>query len=363
LAQALKAQRDYTLALYADLPEALWRPDQVPYLSIINPPLWELAHIAWFAEYFAVRHPLRLQSGREVASCLETADALFDSRHVPHKSRWGLAYPARADCMAYMDASLARVLTALSEQTEDSPYLFQLVLLHEDMHAEALAMTLSTLGLPFPAALPSRTSVRPGKDVHLPGGVLVMGDSKGRNFLFDNEKPPQPVDVAPFTIASSPVTEGEITEFRESKAYNRQDIWSDAGWQWHLQHRPNMSKTASMAYAAMHISFFEAEAYCRWQNRRLPTEAEWEFAATQSPEFGETVGHVWEWTSDAFAPYPGFVADVAYAEYSMPWFLTHLVLKGGSFVTHPRLRYPQYRNFYTPERSDMFCGFRTCASV
>ena len=136
----------------------------------------------------------------------------------------------------------------------------------------------------------------------------------------------------------------EGNAFREARQF-------DAGDQ-----RPN--------YAAMHVSYFEAEAFCRWKNRRLPTEAEWECAATSSAAFLASTGHVWEWTATPFAPYPHFEAG-PYQEYSAPWFLSngvrHQVLKGGSFITHPRLKYAQYRNFYTPERSDMFCGFRTCA--
>ena len=125
-------------------------------------------------------------------------------------------------------------------------------------------------------------------------------------------------------------------------------------------------------FAAMHINFYEAEAYCRAHHRRLPTEAEWEFAAIHSPEFWASVGHVWEWTASPFTPRPGFVRGM-YQEYSEPWFDAHpnspahpahpghQVLRGASFATHPAMKYPQYRNFYTKDRSDMFCGFRTCA--
>ena len=111
-----------------------------------------------------------------------------------------------------------------------------------------------------------------------------------------------------------------------------------------------------------HVNAFEAEAYCRWAGRRLPRESEWEHAATRH---GRDDGAfrwgraVWEWTADPFLPYPGFVPD-RYREYSAPWFGTHRAVRGGSFATHPWMRHPRYRNFYTPERSDLFIGFRTC---
>src|SRR5476649_440777 len=139
LAQALRATRARTLAIYGHLDLGGL---QVPCLPIVNPPLWELAHVAWFQEFWCSR-----RGAASAASILEGADALFDSSAVPHDSRWTLAYPSMEALASYMNDTLDATLGSL-RGAEDGLYFFQLALLHEDMHGEALLMTLQTLGLP-----------------------------------------------------------------------------------------------------------------------------------------------------------------------------------------------------------------------
>ena len=339
LRDALIRQRQYTLALYADLPPAYWVPAQFPYLSIVNPPLWELAHIAWFAEFFCLRWRNDDITGLNTPSILPMADSLFNSQTVPHRARWSNSYPDRQTCFRYMEQSLEAVIDALKANAPIDLYGFQLALAHEDMHAEALAMTLGTLGLPAPPCVPVRVSYDgAGHDLRFAGGEIELGAS-ARSFRFDNELPACRQVVAPYSIASRPVNASEFAEFAGSTDYADDELWSDAGREWRIgAHQGRPWEPTSLA--AMHVNYYQAEAWSRWAGRRLPTEAEWEFAATRSPEFLASSGQVWEWTSSAFAPYPGFYAG-RYRDYSAPWFHTHQVLKGGSFVTNPRLKYPQ----------------------
>jgi ergothioneine biosynthesis protein EgtB len=416
LASALHDARRRTLAIYAHLDLAQLR---VPYLGIINPPMWELSHIAWFQEFWCLRHAADDPSGTRTAPLLKGADALFDSGSVPHSTRWELPYPSNEALFHYMERTLERTLEALDEASEERRYFFELALLHEDMHGEALLMTLQTLGLPAPGFAsvdppPSRPE-RP-REVLFEGGEFLQGTlPETSEFVFDNEKWAHMASVRPFTLSIDPVTQGEFVAFAEEGGYRRPDLWSVEGWQWRereglaaprywqrengawqlrrFDRRVPVDPAAPMVHASLH----EALAFCRWAERRLPTEAEWEFAARNggredrfpwgnnasegsegldahylapSNAFGDPapsktglrqmIGGVWEWTSSPFLPYPGFAAD-PYKEYSEPWFKTHFVLRGGSFATRSRLVHNRFRNFYLPGRGDVFAGFRTCA--
>ena len=322
-----------------------------PKLAIVNPPLWEIGHVSWFQEHWC----LRLRAGGTLGdSILPGADALYDSSAVAHDTRWELPLPDLKATRAYGERVLDLVRERLAREPESATlqYFVRLATFHEDMHAEAFHYTRQTLGYPD-----VDFEVHPGKnqkdDIEIPGGPFMLGAKRSDGFVFDNEKWTHEVAIAPLRIARSVVTNAEYLAFVEAGgAAPRYWKKQDGGWLQRLFERwlPLVPDDP-----VRHVSWSEAQAYCAWAKRRLPTEAEWECASRHL-----AYGQVWEWTASTFAAYPGFVAD-PYKEYSQPWFGTHKVLRGGSFATPARQMRPTFRNFYTPDRADIFAGFRTCA--
>ncbi len=421
LADWLTDARRRTLDLVTDLndPQLLG-----PQLPIVNPLLWEIGHLAWFHEKWLLRQ------GGALPSLRTDADRLYDSSAVPHDTRWNLPLPSRAETLRYMGQVQDQVLDRLGhrEPTPEETYFLLLSIFHEDMHTEAFLYGRQTLAYPRPA-LSNNPSTRTEReqavqgswsgDVEIPGGELLLGAEQGEPFVFDNEQRAHPVALAPFAISRAPVTQAEFAAFVNEDGYSRREFWSDDGWRW----RETAAARQPVYWARqmggwlrrdftdwrplephrpmLHISWYEAEAYCNWAGRRLPTEAEWERAAsgpvvgTQAGRFpwgdappaperanldgtrlgcvdvadrpaGDSVcgcrqmiGNVWEWTQDDFHPYPGFVPG-PYRDYSQPWFGTHKVLRGGCWATRARLLRTTYRNFFRPERRDIWAGFRTC---
>jgi iron(II)-dependent oxidoreductase len=424
LADAVRDARGRSLELVADL-----TPRQLmgPRLAIVNPLHWEIGHLAWFQEKWVLRHglgepPLRADG-----------DALWDSSAVAHDTRWDLPLPSVEETKAYMREVRDRVVDRLRRRGSGGPlpYLALYTVFHEDMHDEAFTYTRQTLGYAPPALSvgPPVGDAGAGPllgDAEVPGGTFLLGSAPDEPFVFDNEKWAHPVEVAPFAIARAPVTQAEFALFVDDAGYERPELWSTAGWSWRTQtgaERPVYWRRGAAAWErrrfdrwaalephkpVIHVSWHEAEAYCRWAGRRLPTEAEWEAAAALQPDargrgfssrrrrfpwgneaptperanldsramgcldvgalpagdsaFGcrQMLGNVWEWTASDFLPYPGFVPDM-YADYSQPWFRTHKVLRGGCWVTRARLLRNAWRNFYPPDRRDVWAGFRTCA--
>jgi iron(II)-dependent oxidoreductase len=324
-----------------------------PRLAIVNPPLWELGHLAWFQERWCLRPR---PAGGLQDSILPGADALYDSSLEAHATRWDLPLPALAATRAYLAGVLERVCARLAREPENAAlaYYARLAAFHEDMHAEAFHYTRQTLGYADPCRGVAVPAAAHG-DSAFPGGRFAMGSPPDADFIFDNEKWAHEVEVAPFRMARSPVTNAEyLAHVSEGGAPPRYWKQQDGVW---LERRFDRWLPLAPEEPVRHVSALEAEAYCRWARRRLPTEVEWEYAASSGMSLA---GGVWEWTSSAFLPYPGFTPD-PYEDYSQPWFGTHRVLRGASFATPARLVRATFRNFFTPERGDVFCGLRSCA--
>lgn len=396
-----------------------------PVLATVNPLRWEIGHAAYFYEYWVLRQHLKH------AAIRKDADDLYDSISIAHDDRWGLPLPSMAETLEYAETVLKQVKSALASGADARrDYLAQYAVFHQDMHNEAYTYTRQTLNYPAPKIARKECVMLDAgglnSDVHIPGGDFMLGAREQDGFVFDNEKWAHPVQILPYSIAKAAVSNRDYRAFVEAGGYDNKKYWDEEGWAWRQQRRLSMPvywrRNAAgweikqfdqwiempMNAALIHVCWHEAQAYCRWAGRRLPSEAEWEVAAAGEPSpdgsglssnkryfpwgntrpaddhanldglaygtvdvgahaagdsaFGcrQMIGNVWEWTEDTFGPYPGFEADM-YQDYSQPLFGITKVLRGGAWTTRARMIRNTWRTYYGPDRNDVFAGFRTCA--
>ena len=353
---ALEEARVGTLELVAPISDGDLERVHSP---IMSPLVWDLGHIAAYEDlWLAHRH-----AGLELLR--PDLAELYDAFETPRAVRGEIEALGPAAARDYMAAVRARTSEALARYGLGDGTICEMVIRHELQHAETMRQTRAIAGLLGPrdrSRLDESLPVREGEQdwIELPSGSFAMGAGE-QGFAYDNERPRHTVDVTAYRIARRPVSNASWMRFSEGGGYERREWWSDEGWAWKLQY--DIARHPAIAAGdpeapACHVSWFEADAFARAHDARLPTEAEWERAATWERETPVGIGRVWEWTSSAFHGYPGFSA-FPYREYSEVFFgEDYRVLRGGSWATHPRVASLTFRNWDLPLRRQIFAGVR-----
>lgn len=424
IADLLGEARARTLLLVGSLSEEDLRRQHDPLMS---PIVWDLGHIAHFEEVWLLEN---VEGGGTGSEGLR---GMYDPFRNPRAVRDGLPLPGFAEAGAFLGRVRRAVLDRLACTDLSAPtpllrdgFVYRMVLQHEYQHGETILQTLQLKqGEPYApprqldAPRPPGGAPEAGAMVRWPGGRVRLG-TDDRSTAYDNERPAHEVDVAPFRIDAHPVTNAEFGRFVDDGGYRRRDAWSEAGWAWKGEaglEGPKhwgedgvgrterfMDRTVPLADGrpVCHVCYWEADAYARWAGKRLPTEAEWELAATWDANAGvqrrypwgdgaptalhanldallfettrigsypsgvsplgcwDMIGNVWEWTSSDFAPYPGY-RTFPYPEYSEVFFGgEHKVLRGGSWATRSGAIRGTFRNWDYPIRRQIFSGVR-CA--
>jgi iron(II)-dependent oxidoreductase len=351
---------------------------------------WHLGHVAWQEEIWLLR------TDKGVQPIAPAFDQIFDA-FVPNKSQRGARLPSRAAIFEYRAEVRHRVLARLASLLDEPSGLMQgdgllhFVANHERQHAETV-LTARLLGsLFFSEDAPLLPDCEPAPSfVSFSGGPSFLGcddDPDG----WDNERPRHELQLERFELCSQLVSNGEWLEFLQAGGYQQKSLWSEEGWRfitadaieaplhWCLQGRTPVSERSlageldfSETRALCHVSHHEAEAFARFRGARLPSEAEWEHAARvegtrgqrrgKAPTVSLMTGAVWQWTRDAFLPYPGF-SPQAYRGYSEPWFDgAHQSLRGGAYVTQREITRIPFRNWYQRQMRQPFVGLRLARS-
>jgi iron(II)-dependent oxidoreductase len=408
---ALSDTRSRTLALVAHLDDDALERVHSPLMS---PLVWDLGHIAAFEDLWLAHRGAGLSLLRP-----DLAD-VYDAFETPRAQRGDLPYLRRTEALGYLEQVRERIAGLAID-----PLLHELVLRHEQQHTETMLQTMELARLPAPHApvataqpADSALTALTGLElVEVPAGACTIGAS-GDGFAYDNERPRHAVELPAFRIGRVPVTNGAFMEFVKAGGYRRPEWWSREAWAWKEQYdithpagwtadgrewRMDRCEPLDPRKPVVHVSWFEADAFARAYGARLPTESEWEKAATwdqatqaarpqpwgEDPErdasampanvdqrsFGTVpigtypdgaspagclgmIGDTWEWTASGFDGYPGFRA-YPYKEYSEVFFGgDYRALRGGSWATRARVATPTFRNWDHPQRRQLFAGLR-----
>ena len=419
----LEEARTRTVSLLSSVAEHDLRLQHDPLMS---PILWDLGHIAHFEEVWLIENLGASLNGSEGLR------GMYDPFENSRKTRAELPLPALEGCLEYMSRVRKAVLEQLAtvDLTSEDPllddgFVFRMVLQHEYQHNETILQTLQLkTGEPYHPSVSVSHPNAPGEDpfgrptmLPFPGGAVAIG-TDDRSASYDNERRRHSVEIAPFLIDATPVTETEYADFIAEAGYETREYWSDDGWAWRSESGVRHPKYWSSGEEGWeirimdrhlplnnrrpvcHVCFYEAEAYAAFAGKRLPTEFEWEAAATWDPSTGTQrtypwgeepptqafanvdaltfgpaqagsyvrnvspigcygmIGDVWEWTSSDFHAYPGY-ETFPYAEYSEVFFGDeYKVLRGGAWATRGAAIRGTFRNWDYPIRRQIFSDFR-----
>lgn len=353
-----------------------------------SPSKWHLGHTSWFFE------AMILARDQEYAPVDARLQSVFNSYYealgerVPRALRGLMTRPSLNEVLAYRHEVDRRIVDRLNDpMSAEEQYLFRLGLSHEQQHQELLVQDLLHLFACNPLS-PTAWREEPrtaplhqgmGGTVSFPAGLMTSGHERGAGFAFDNEMPAHRQWLNAYSLAADLVTNADWLSFIEDGGYRRPELWLSDGWvliqsegwdapaYWRTEDggaRTQFTVEGEVPLAPMapvrHISFYEADAYARWAGGRLPTEAEWEYAAATRPgDFSNLDTEVWQWTQSAYGSYPGFTpTEGAAAEYNGKFMANQMVLRGGSFATPRDHLRTTYRNFYYPHQRWAFTGLR-----
>jgi iron(II)-dependent oxidoreductase len=423
VATQLDAVRRRSLDLLAPLDEGALVKQHSP---IMSPLVWDLAHVGNYEELWLLR---AVNGDAPIDAAL---DDIYDAFRHPRPNRPSLPLLGPPEARRYIDAVRARALDVLDGVVLDGDgrrpllhdaFVYGMVVQHEHQHDETMLATLQLMdgdGYRPVAPPPPPGTPLGATEVRVPAGPFLMGTDYP--WAYDNERPEHVVDLGAFWIDTAPVTNGRYIEFMHDGGYDTLEWWDDAGWAWRTDNGVRSPQFWSTDGAGgwtrnrfgwveevpsdepvQHVCWHEASAFARWAGRRLPTEAEWEKAASWAPDgrkrlfpwgvgdsaggieeranvgqrhYGpapvgaypegasavgcqQMIGDVWEWTATEFDAYPGF-ASFPYREYSEVFFGSgYRVLRGGSWATDPAAARTTFRNWDHPIRRQIFAGFRT----
>jgi iron(II)-dependent oxidoreductase len=390
IADRLADAREMTLRLIEPLSE-----DQLNrvYSPILSPLIWDLGHIANFEELWLVR-----QIGGRDPLHGELGD-LYDAIEQPRKIRGELPILKGDEVRPYMEGVRERTLEVLDEidlsaDNDDrllrDGFVYEMILAHEHQHNETMLQLLQLVEdyEPVKVVTPDQ-SVSDGPEmVEVAGGSFEIGAGE-TGFAYDNERPRHAVEIAPFEIDRAPVTNGDWISFIEDTGAEPPMYWEAGGEDGWIRTAMGRSEPVDPSLPVIHVSWHEADAFAKWAGKRLPTEPEWEAAATGADRdhanldllsfdcapagaYGDAasdcgavqmLGDVWEWTSSDFTAYPGFEA-FPYPEYSEVFFGdTYKVLRGGAWTTRRSVIRNSFRNWDLPERRQIFAGLRCARDI